>query len=390
MKKRHYFKTLLVGSLFMAGFSFSQKMNETQAAMDFKKYAKAAATGNMEDAKAALERAKTAVDAAAEHPETKESSKTNYYKGEVYMGLYSFTRSKNDFKSAIEAFKKSFNSDKKFQGDIQESVFTYKRNFDNASFKMYNDSMYTEASDNYYNSVELLSVVGQIDTAALYFSGVAANQGNLTSIASERFKRCAELGYKAPTTHLLASQALRKEKKFSEAKELIINGRKSFPNDRGLLLELVNTSIESGDTKGAESSLVEALSADPTNKQLYYVIGTIYMDLKQNDKAEEALNKAIQLDPDYADAQYQLGAHLLGVASGIREDASRLKFGDPNYDKLILKSDEVYKKALVPLEAYISKIPNDKAVLTILFQIHKSLKNSEKALEFKKRADAAQ
>jgi tetratricopeptide (TPR) repeat protein len=114
------------------------------------------------------------------------------------------------------------------------------------------------------------------------------------------------------------------------------------------------------------------------------------MDLKQNEKAEEALNKAIQLDPDFADAQYQLGAHLLGVASGIREEASRLKFGDPTYDKLLAKSDEVYKKALVPLEAYISKIPNDKTVLTILFQIHKSLKNTEKALEFKKRADAAQ
>jgi tetratricopeptide (TPR) repeat protein len=390
MKKNHYFQTFLVGSLFMTGFSFSQKMNETQAAMDFKKYAKAAATGNMEDAKSALDRAKSAVDAAAEHPETKENSKTNYYKGEIYMGLHSFTRSKNDFKTAIDAYKKSLNSDKKFQGDIQESIFTYKRNFDNASFKMYNDSLYAEASDNYYNSVELLSVVGQIDTAALYFSGVAANQGNLSIIAADRFKKCADLGYKAPTTHLLASQALRKEKKFNEAKELIISGRKSFPSDRGLLLELVNTSIESGDTKGAESSLVEALAADPTNKQLYYVIGTIYMDLKQNEKAEEALYKAIQLDPDYADAQYQLGAHLLGVASGIREEASRLKFGDPTYDKLLAKSDEVYKKALVPLEAYISKIPNDKTVLTILFQIHKSLKNTEKALEFKKRADAAQ
>lgn len=390
MKKKYYFQTLLVGSLFVSGNSFSQKMNETQAAMDFKKYAKAAATGNMEDAKAALERAKTAVDAAAEHPETKESSKTNYYKGEIYMGLHSFTRSKNDFKTAIDAYTKSFNTDKKFHGDIQESIITYKRNFDNASYKMYNDSLFAEASDNYYNSVELLSVVGQIDTAGIYYSGVAANQGNLSTIAADRFKKCAELGYKAPNTHLLASQSLRKEKRFNEAKELILQGRKSFPNDRGLLLELVNTAIETGDSKGAESSLVEALAADPTNKQLYYVIGTIYMDLKQNDKAEEALNKAIQLDPDFADAQYQLGAHLLGVASGIREDASRLKFGDPNYDKLILKSDEVYRKALVPLEAYISKIPNDKSVLTILFQIHKSLKNTDKALEYKKRADAAQ
>ena len=282
MKKKYYFQTLLVGSLFVSGNSFSQKMNETQAAMDFKKYAKAAATGNMEDAKAALERAKTAVDAASEHPETKESAKNNFYKGEIYMGLYSFNHSKNDFKTAIEAYKKSYTFSDKFHGDIQESIGTYKRNFDNSSYKMYNDSLFAEAADNYYNSVELLSVVGQIDTAGIYYSGVAANQGNLSTIAADRFKKCAELGYKAPNTHLLASQSLRKEKRFSEAKELILQGRKSFPNDRGLLLELVNTAIETGDSKGAESSLVEALAADPTNKQLYYVIGTIYMDLKQS------------------------------------------------------------------------------------------------------------
>jgi hypothetical protein len=65
-----------------------------------------------------------------------------------------------------------------------------------------------------------------------------------------------------------------------------------------------------------------------------------------------------------------------------------LKLGDPNYDILLAKGDDYYKKSLVPLEAYITKQPNDKEVLTILFQIHKSLKNSEKAIEYKKRADA--
>ena len=248
--------------------------------------------------------------------------------------------------------------------------------------------MYAEASDNYYNSVELLNVVGQIDTAALYFSGVAANQGNLSAIAADRFSKCADLGYKAPTTHLLASQALRKEKKFNETKELIIKGRKAFPNDRGLLLELVNISIESGDTKGAESSLVEALAADPTNKQLYYVIGTIYMDLKQNDKAEEALNKAIQLDPDYADAQYQLGAHLYNWAGQLKYEAGQLPENDPSYNQLIEKATKMQYRSLALLESYIIVKPEDKAVLEILRSTYSKLGDSVKASEYKKRIEA--
>ena len=55
---------------------------------------------------------------------------------------------------------------------------------------------------------------------------------------------------------------------------------------------------------------------------------------------------------------------------------------------MISKSDEVYKKALIPLEAYITKSPNDKEVLNILSQIYKSLKNTAKAIEYKKRAEA--
>jgi len=42
------------------------------------------------------------------------------------------------------------------------------------------------------------------------------------------------------------------------------------------------------------------------------------------------------------------------------------------------------------LEKYIVSFPKDKQVLNILYQIYRSLDNSAKALEYKKRADAAE
>ena len=65
-----------------------------------------------------------------------------------------------------------------------------------------------------------------------------------------------------------------------------------------------------------------------------------------------------------------------------------MPFGDPNYNKVKQQSGEVYERALIPLEKYIVNFPEDKAVLTILFQLQRNLGNSEKALEYKKRADA--
>jgi Tfp pilus assembly protein PilF len=85
---------------------------------------------------------------------------------------------------------------------------------------------------------------------------------------------------------------------------------------------------------------------------------------------------------------YQLGAHLVTWAGDTKTAANQLKFGDANYNKLLKESDELYKRALIPLEKYIAKVPNDKDVLNILFQIYRNLGNSEKAMEYKKRADA--
>ena len=105
-------------------------------------------------------------------------------------------------------------------------------------------------------------------------------------------------------------------------------------------------------------------------------------------KAEAALLKALEIDPKYSDALYQLGAMYTGAASNMKQEASQLKNGDPKYDVMLADADKLNKKALPYLESYIEVSPNDKQVLMILSQIHRSLKNPEKSAEYKKRADA--
>ncbi|RYE01714.1 MAG: hypothetical protein EOP50_01525 [Sphingobacteriales bacterium] len=66
-----------------------------------------------------------------------------------------------------------------------------------------------------------------------------------------------------------------------------------------------------------------------------------------------------------------------------------LPLNDPNFSKLMTESDDYFKQAVVPLEIYITQYPNDKAVLQVLSQIHRILKNTEKAAEYKRRMDEA-
>jgi tetratricopeptide (TPR) repeat protein len=189
--------------------------------------------------------------------------------------------------------------------------------------------------------------------------------------------------------YILLSQTLREAKQFSLSENVIGKGRKIYPTDRDLLLEIVNLSIAKGDNEGAEKSLNEAIAGDPNNKQLHYVIGTIYSDLKQNEKADTALRKALELDPNYKEALYQLGAHLITWAGDVRNSASKLKIGDPNYDKLMADADGIYTRAIEPLEKYVSLSPKDVDVLNILSQLYRNLSNYEKANEYKKKAEEA-
>jgi tetratricopeptide (TPR) repeat protein len=400
MKNKVAKTSLIAGALIISASTFAQKKNETSAAVEFKnKYQMSMATGDVDAAKKALIAAKEFIDLAAEHVETKESPKTLYYKGEIYanflmLGMQTmdtvFMKLGGDdaLDVAIAAYKKGFDVSDKFDGDIKDAVNQKKAMLDPYANMLYKNNMFKEAGELYLTQADLSSAISELDSTSIFNGSLCFEKGNEFIKAAEGYEKLAKVGYKGTTTYVLASSAYRKGGDTEKAKAIVAEGRKKHPSDRDLLLELVNTNIDAGDAAGAEAALNEAITKDPNNKQLHYTIGTIYIDLKENEKAEQALNKSLEIDPEYGDALYQLGAHLVTWAGDTKTAANQLKFGDPNYNKMLQQADDTYKRALVPLEKYIGKNPNDKDVLNILFQLNRSLGNTEKALEYKKRADA--
>lgn len=392
-------KTWLLGVLAISTVAFGQKKNETSAAIEMKsKFPAAMRANDFETAKKSVLSAKEFIDLAAEHPDTKESSKTLFYKGEVYFGIVNLANKSNDadlkamgeatmLQTAADAFKKGFDVDNKYDGDIKDAVDRARYYFDQSANKNFQDSNYARAAELYDWQGKFYSSVGGFDSSAIYYSAVCYEKAEMFDKAAGNYLLAAKAGYKGALTYSLASSAMRKTGKSKEAEALINEARKKYPTDRDLLLELVNIHIDNNDAAAAEEALNAAIATDPNNKQLHYSIGTIYIELKQNEKAEAALRKALEIDPNYVDAQYQLGAHLVSWAGDLKTEASQLKFGDARYDVLMSQSTETYRKAIVPLEQYIEKNPNDKAVLNILFQLYRSLGETDKAMEYKKRMD---
>ncbi len=66
----------------------------------------------------------------------------------------------------------------------------------------------------------------------------------------------------------------------------------------------------------AQAELTKAAQIDPPQAgKYYYNLGAVLVNTGQADPAGEAFKKAIELDPNYADAQYQYGIYLIGKAT---------------------------------------------------------------------------
>jgi tetratricopeptide (TPR) repeat protein len=66
----------------------------------------------------------------------------------------------------------------------------------------------------------------------------------------------------------------------------------------------------------AQAELTKAATLDPPNAgRYYYNLGALLVNSGQNEPAGDAFKKAIDIDPNYADAQYQYGVFLLSKAT---------------------------------------------------------------------------
>ena len=393
---------LAVGIVAISTTAFGQKRTETDASMERTAGVNAMATGDMETAKRKLMSAKEYIDKAAVHEDTKNNQKTLWLKGDIYSNIMAVGMKTQDMEmiqslgetgmdDAIASLKRAFPMGKKFKDEIIGTVDRNRIAMNTMARTLYDSKMFAQSAEAYLAQAEFADCIDLIDTSVIYNAAICYDKVEEFEKAAVQYERAAKTGYNGTTCYVLASTAYRNAGMTDKAMEVIAAARTEYPTDRGLLLETVNTHLAAGNNAEAEKALADAIATDPENKQLHYTIGTIMIELGKNEEAETALNKALEIDPDYTDAQYQLGAHLVTWAGDVKKEATML---GPNetakFNKLDKESDDAYKRALVPLEKFIAANPDDKIVLTILFQIHRNLGDSAKALEYKKRADAAE
>lgn len=365
---------ILVVSVLMVSGLFAQNSKRTSAFNYFKN--------------GKLDKAKEYIDPTIEHPKTMNVAKTWYYRGNIYLQIALSDNPEykaldpNALDVAFESYKKCMELDSRgeFTSDLQHNFRVISSNYFNQGVALYNEQDYLGAAKSFQNTYDITLEGGNTDTLALSNVALAYDIAEEYDIALEKYKELINLGHKDPLVYnSLATIYMSHVKDTSASIEYIQKGRELFPDDYQLLISETNIYLGRGENEKAIANLTKALETDPTNKTIWFALGTNYENTANLDGAAEAYQKCIDLDPAYADAYYNMGAMYNNEAAEIIEKANELPLDAvEEYNKEKAKADELLKKSLPFLEKSDELNPDNLETLMTLKQIYTILKDMDK------------
>ncbi len=103
------------------------------------------------------------------------------------------------------------------------------------------------------------------------------------------------------------------EKKDADVRDIGQKLVKMYPKDVFAYYMLFNFQAIAGDKNGSHETLLKALEITQNPAPVYNMLGYSYMDLNQNDKAEAAFNKYIELAPDNPNVYDSKGDYYMHI-----------------------------------------------------------------------------
>lgn len=370
-------KNLSISLLFSAicACFLAQKSNVTNTHNAFKRYVPL--VGDAETNKKALAEAKAFIDLAAVNSETANALDMHKYRGKVYYSLMEIaaveaamggkeadTALLSSYEKVIKASFTAILSAPKGKGEkdeVKEFINQKTMFYFNNGLAMFTAKKFSEATMMFLGAYKISQLVNET------YNDAAVN----TKLSFSR-----------------AVDTLLDTKNYEEADKLAKMVCETLPKDIDILISLINLNLQKNDIVTTEKYLNEATNLDSTNIQLFVILGTSLLELKQKERAEKAFQRALRIDPLYPDAVYQFSSFLFNWSFDIRNAASDLKFNDPKIPAMEKEAKEIMERVLVHLIPYLEKFPEDKTALEIGWKTYSMLDNEEKKKELKTRWEA--
>jgi tetratricopeptide (TPR) repeat protein len=153
--------------------------------------------------------------------------------------------------------------------------------------------------------------------------------------------------------------------------QILKEGVTKFSGDEYFLLILIDRCIQSRNLSDAIDYIKVAIDQNPNDVVFHDVLGVIYENSNESEKARQSYEKALSIDPTYTKAIKHFGMFYYNEGVKARGEADDIH-DKKLYDEAYAKSLEFYKKAIPFLENAFSVEP-DRDVIFCLRGIYYSL-----------------
>lgn len=372
--KKYTILLVLLFTISMIGNAQTGKRNAAKANLDGGKIAKA----------------KELIDLAIVHDKTKDDAKTWLYYGQIYSQIgasadEAITSLDPDALSkALEAFKKSASLDEKnaLYLEMSNNVLQLANTFYSNGIASFEAKVYDKAIASFDKASAANLVIDVVDTMTIYATALSASNGGINDVAKEKYSELIDMDYDNAAIYSELANVYKNEENFEKAEEILGLGRAKYPNNNGILIAEINILLGQGRFEEVIAKLKASIALEPENASLYLALGDSYKEIKNSDEAVNYYTQALEINPDYFLALYNLGVVYYSKAFDLNMSANDLGFDEiDEYNKVMDEANEYFLKGLPYFKRAYAIDPEDADVLKALRQIYTSTKQMDKLKE---------
>ncbi len=157
-------------------------------------------------------------------------------------------------------------------------------------------------------------------------------------------------------------------------------GLQKFPENSEMQVAITSSYIAANKIDVAISSAEKLVEKDPLNKVYRYNYGVLLLNVEKYAEAETQLKKAIEIDPDYENAIYNIGVTYVKWGTAINKEAEKQGLISEDYKKK-------YEMAVPHLEKVVEKDPTNVAIWELLGKVYSVLGMTDDATNAFNKAD---
>lgn len=320
--------------------------------------------------------------------------------GDVYRELGEFDKMKSNF-------DKSLDISNKFKKEIDERVYVVWANSVNEGVNLFQRATKTTDPDSakmYYDmSIEKYkqAILVQPDSADTYKNLAFAYLTNgRNEEAVEPLKKLVELekseeGYQylGEVYYTLGANKMVNYKNtgnvqdsieaveyYNNAINVLEEGKQLYPANTEMLVALTNSYIGANRGEEAMLKLKEGVEKEPDNKYYRYNYGVYLLEKNNFTEAEKQFLKALELDPQYENAIYNLAVTYVKWGTALNEEAEAQGIISEDYK-------DKYQLALPYLEKVVEQDPENGQIWELLGKVYSVLGMTEDAANAFNKAD---